>query len=203
MLKCVSSLFFIVLGVTASFASGTASKLGTIIILGQIFSICGDIFLDLKYVYTADNKIYTFSGFISFLITHFCFLLFLLFAYPSVSIVGIVVPFAASLGLGLFTYFKSEKLMHFHYGSFSVIAALYISFLLFVTLFSFFTVIQNGICVQNLIFLFGIVLFLASDFFLSQIYFIESKNTKSNVIINLVLYYLGQILIAYSIYFIR
>lgn len=198
--KIVASLSFIVLGVMGFFSCG-GQKEAVFIILGQVFGLCGDAFLDMRYVYDQHDIIHTFSGFGSFMAGHICFIIFMVLKYNFVItglILGIVLAIAAIIGVLVIS-----KLLKMELGIFKTISTFYAGLLAFVFGYSLGQDIKIGFENDRIIFLIGIFLFILSDLVLSQIYFVKGKNTKAISAINHGLYYAAQILIAVSIVFIK
>ena len=198
-LKVISSFLFILTG-CAAFNANHRPELSLLIIIGLVFGLAGDAFLDMKYVYPKDEIANTFAGFAAFIIGHVFYTLFLLLKYPIGTahlITAIIVGIVAGVAI-----FLTPKLMKLDYGQFRVISSCYAAFLVFITVYSILLAIDGGLTSQWLMGI-GLVLFLLSDLVLSQIYFGKDKNTKFNAGINHALYYAGQILIAFSIFFLK
>ncbi|MBR3004236.1 MAG: hypothetical protein IKH67_04115 [Lachnospiraceae bacterium] len=196
-LKVISSFLFILTG-CAAFNANHRPEHALLIIIGLVFGLSGDAFLDMKYVYPKDEIANTFAGFASFIIGHVFYTLFLFFKYPAHTahlITAVIVGVVAGAVIYL-----TPKLMKLDYGRFRVISSCYAAFLVFITVYSVLMAISFGLTSQWLMGI-GLVLFLLSDLVLSQIYFGKDKNTKFNAGINHALYYAGQILIAFSIFF--
>lgn len=68
--KMASSLCFLLTAVFAVIAKPDISYYGVLIIMGGALGLCGDITLDLKFIYPKDNHGYLLSGFIFFAIGH-------------------------------------------------------------------------------------------------------------------------------------
>lgn len=204
--KTLASIFFILTAVFACVAKPEAiSSYGIYIVVGLVFGMLGDIWLDLKWVYPDDNDIYTYSGMVSFGLGH----VFFLYAIYSVS--GIMalniwyffVPLIVAILFGIVAILM-EKPMKLEYGNFKIISMSYGAILAFMTLASGAAFNQSGY--KNKLWLMmtlGGIFFIISDLILSGIYFDKnkSKNTPINVILNHVTYYIAQFLIASSIMF--
>lgn len=197
-LKVIASSCFIVLGVTG-FLGTNSPKIAILIILGQVFGLCGDAFLDMRYVYNQHEKMHTLAGFVAFLACHVCFFIFMLVEY-GFSKLGIIIAvvFMILILLGLVLL---QKPMKMELGAYKTIVAIYVGGFAFVFGYSLGQNIQIGFRNERLVFFIGYVLFAISDIVLSQMYFVEGKNTKAAIVINHGLYYAAQILIASSIIF--
>lgn len=198
LLKAAASLCFILFSIAGIYFSG-AALCALWITAGLVCGLIGDIFLDLKFVYPQDEALHTFSGFGAFMLGHVFYLIFLFLNY-GVTITNLLIGIAAGILVGI-VIFVTPKLMKLNYGKYRVISSVYAGLLVFVTVYALLLEITGGHTVPKLLFLIGIVLFLISDLILSQIYFGENKNTTGNKIMNHATYYIGQILIAASIWF--
>ena len=75
--KMVASIFFIVTAffgvnhVISATADMAVIKYGLMVIMGLVFGLLGDIYLDQKWVYPNDDEKYLYAGFAVFAIGHF------------------------------------------------------------------------------------------------------------------------------------
>lgn len=171
-------------------------------ILGLLFGLLGDIWLDLKFVYPADDRAYTYAGFLSFGIGHVLYIAGMLLSYPPAgkplyALLPLLLAVLLSLGNALL-----EKPMKLSYGSMKPTVILY-GVLLFSTL-----LIAGGLALYahwqnralNLIFAGGL-LFALSDLILSGTYFGTGKDRPVDIALNYLSYYPAQFLIASSLLF--
>ena len=200
LLKTIASLLFILLGLTGCFFSSLpVPMLALFMVFGLVCGLVGDVFLDLKYVYPQDETLHTFTGFGAFMLGH-CFYTLFLFLNYEIKTAHFLISIAAGILLAIVIY-ATPKLMKLDYGKYRIISSVYAGLLVFVTVYALLLEVAAGHSVSKLLFFIGIVLFLLSDLILSQIYFGENKGTTGNKIANHLTYYLGQILIAASIWF--
>lgn len=167
---------------------------GVIMILGFIFSLLGDIWLDLKYCYDKDSDIFLYSGFISFMAGHVFFCVAIINQYrlkPSHFAWCCILSAALAVGVIL-----TEKLMKLSYGKFRTIVAVYSFFVSMTAFLSVFSMAVNDFSRNTILLSVGAVAFLLSDLVLSNIYFKKGGNTNPNVVINHTLYYFGQFALA-------
>lgn len=167
---------------------------GAIMILGFIFSLLGDIWLDLKYCYDKDSSIFLYSGFISFMAGHVFFVSAIVAQYSLKSwhfgiCCGVSAGFAILVVL-------TENLMKLSYGKFRKIVAIYTFFVVMTSSTAVTSMLVNGFSRNSILLTVGAVSFLLSDLVLSNVYFKEGGNTNLNVVINHTLYYLGQFSLA-------
>ncbi len=202
MLKAITSVMFILTGVFLTI--GKPSLYSGLIVAGLVCGILGDIWLDMKFMYKADEKFLTNAGFISFSFGHFFYIAAIIFgAAPSFKAVSLLPSAAVAVIAGCAVYF-GEKIMKLKYGSYKAISTFYGALLFFTTVFALFTCIFSGFKANTHLFTFfiGGVLFVISDLILSGTYFGEGKNRPVDIVTNHVSYYLAQFVIASSILFI-
>lgn len=199
--KAYASLFFVLVGLSASFFSYHRSDVKFAVIAGLLFGMLGDIWLDLKVIYTKDLKFWLCSGFVFFMAGHLFYAAAIVWS-ARMSISSVVLSVAIGIILGNLTV-SLEKIMKLNYGAYKTVSRFYST-----TLFSTFicaltaclkTAFQN----TTLCFLFlGILFFLISDVILSATYFGNMAKQKPTWILsNHIAYYIAQYLIASSILF--
>ncbi|MCD8396156.1 MAG: lysoplasmalogenase [Lachnospiraceae bacterium] len=196
-LKSFTSFFFLTTLGVAALTEGRHFQFALFVGGGLLLGLMGDIWLELKGLYPEDSEAWTMMGFLMFLVGHF----FYLAAAASVAgfrteafVAGIISALTA-----LAFIYLGEKPMHFQYGKFKAISSVYGALLFFMAAYT----VACAILLQNLgLLVMGIggVLFLLSSLVLSIIYFREEKKEESALlVINYVLYYVGQYLIASSV----
>ena len=181
-LKALVSAMFILTWGAACLAKGF-SNFAFCIGGGLLFGLFGDIWLDLKFCYKADEDFYTKMGFLCFGVGH-------VFYYAAV-VTGASVfkPIAILPALGV-----------------ALVAALVVYFgavLFFMAAFAFFTALFAGLKENKALVVMAIggALFIISDLILSGTYFGEGKNRPVDVITNHVSYYAAQFVIASAVLF--
>lgn len=194
-LKSVVSLLFVAVAV----AAGTTAALGPFVILGLVCGLLGDVWLDLKYVFPAEDRAFTYAGFCAFGVGHILYITGLLLQY------GAGLFLLGSFGLaalvaGLVALL--EKPMKLRYGSMKPIVLCY-SFLLFslVSVSGGLLLTQGGTAL--LLLFIGSVLFAISDLILSGTYFGTGRERPIDLIGNYLFYYGGQFLIAFAVGVVR
>lgn len=198
LLKTTCSMFF--MGIAIS--SATVNWLGTydaLMIVGLLFGLLGDIWLDLKYVYRDDDAIYTFSGFTVFGIGHIFFISALLMRYADFSKPWyLIIPVIVALIVG-FGAVAIAPIMKLDYGKFAGITRAYGALLGGFAALAGSLAIMNGFKIASLDVMFiGAVSFLLSDLVLSGTYF-GGKERPIDIKLNYIFYYGGQFLIALSL----
>ena len=200
--KNATSIFFVA---TAGIAilkkapgNPSAYQYCVLILLGLVFGMLGDIYLDQKWVYPDDSDKYLYAGFTSFGIGH-------LFYIPAIYYVA-GIPYASFWIPLLFAAIVcvfvliTEKPTKQDYGKFRPIVAVYgmvVAGMAGTSIFAAITTREPAFIVCAI----GGVMFLISDLILSPMYFgPKEKNNFPNFFINHLTYYIAQFLLAYSIY---
>ena len=208
MAKSFVSAMFISAGVSAFLNSQALGQsigwFGFFVIIGLLFGLFGDIWLDLKFVYRDDEDTHTFAGFLAFAAGHILFIYGLIRYFgDSSKLLYIILPIVLGIALGCATVLGA-KLMKLEYGKYKAISMFYASILITMTLLSGSLALMNSFKVMTLNLMFaGGVFFLISDLILSGTYFGEGKNRPVDIITNHVTYYIAQYLIASSLLFLN
>ena len=196
-LKNMISVCFIITGVIALIQNPTRYLYGILILAGLVFGMLGDIYLDQKWVYPADDKKYLYAGFISFAIGH-------LFYIPAI-IITAEIPLRLMWIPAVFAVFVcafvliTEKPTKQDFGEFRITVMLYglvVAGMAGTSMVAAcYTKQPTFICCAV-----GGVMFLLSDLILSPMYFgPKEKNNPTNFFINHLTYYVAQYLLAFSI----
>ena len=202
-LKSVVSALFVAEAVCAWFsaaAGGALPILGAFVVPGLAFGLMGDIWLDLKFVYTQDDAPLTYAGFAVFGVGHILYQLGMLLQFPvGEKALWLLAPLVLAIALG-FGNAAMEKPMKLRFGPMKPVVIVY-GFLLFLTvLLSGTLALLHGWSQPALNVLFaGSVLFAASDLVLSRTYFGEGHDRPIDRALNYLTYYPGQFLIAFSL----
>lgn len=199
MLKSATSVMFILTGVFL--LMGKPSLYAALVVGGLVCGILGDIWLDMKFMYKADDDFLTKAGFSSFAFGH-CFYIAAIAAGVT-EFRAISIPMSLVVGViaGLVIYFGDKIMKLKYHANYKIISALYGALLFFVTAFAFNNSVLAGVK-ENLhlmAFFVGGVFFIISDIILSGTYFGEGKNRPVDIVTNHVTYYIAQFIIAGSI----
>ncbi len=197
-IKNLTSIFFILTAVTGAFNNGDYTdvwKYALPIVVGQVFGLMGDIYLDQKWLYPQHNDQYLNMGFISFGIGHF-FYMGAMYTHAKFEIKDMLVPVAIGVIVTVVNL-ALEKPTKQKYGKFFAIVTAYCLILGTMLGTAFWAYIKTK-QVSYLVYTIGAALFLLSDVILSPMYFAikQDRNTPLNFVLNHTTYYVGQYLIA-------
>ena len=201
MIKTVVSLLFIATALAGAIQNPN-HILNNFIIAGLIMGLLGDIFLDLKYVYPNDDKIYTYAGFIVFAIGHILFITgMMLQFFGGGNFLYFLIPVAVAL-VFVIVNLITEKPMGLAFKDLKIIVCVYAFILALNPLTSLMLCIHTGWSCPSLIMLFaGGISFAVSDLVLSGTYFGEGHEKPIDFILNYITYYGAQFIIAFSLLF--
>lgn len=206
-LKLVTSFLFVATAVSAVVNNYGITGLITtkkltyfgLVILGLVCGLIGDFTLDLKITYKDSNirhsDIYTYIGMAAFGVGHIFYIVAvsLFFGFSAWTIL-----IAAGVTAAIFC--TSLFLLKMNFGKFLIPSVLY-AFLLTMFLACAAAAGILTCCTAAVSMLIaGAALFLASDLVLSMIYF-DGREARVLIIVNHVLYYAAQFLIALSLYY--
>lgn len=197
--KMASSLCFLLTAVFAVIANPNIASYGVLIIMGGILGLCGDVTLDLKFIYPKDNSAYLRSGFIFFAIGHIFYSGAIIW-YNRLDWRWVLAAIAVAVVVAVANTL-SGKMLKLDFGKYRNIVIFYSSFLAATALLSVFAAVVTGTAAM-IVFAVGAVLFLLSDVVLCFTYFGKGWDKAPHIFINHLLYYAGQFLIASSIAFI-
>lgn len=190
-LKGLASLCFVIVGAMA----GDGSHLAKLVLAGLILGCVADVLLNLRWVFKEKGKLIFLVGILVFLSGHIVYLAAILPMSESwviCFVIGIILT--AGLMKWIFTKITAEK-------AFKIFGVFYIGAI----------VLMNCVAISNLItvpsaftalFAAGAALFLISDIVLILNTF-GPESKFSLRITNLSLYYLGQLLIALSLLYLK
>ena len=205
LIKALVSALFVAVGVYGAWRSavkGAVSPLGPLVVMGLLFGLMGDIWLDLKYVFPEKDVPFTYAGFCAFGVGHILYIAGMLLGYsPAGRPLAVIVPLllAAALSAGNALL---EKPMKLHYGRFKGVVIAYGVILFSMVLLAGSLALAHGWRETPLILLFaGGVSFALSDLILSGTYFGIGRERPIDLALNYITYYAGQFLIASALVF--
>ena len=194
--KTIASMLFIITSFAAVKTNPNGYDWFMYVAIGLIFGMIGDIVLDLKVVYPESSDTYLLSGMIAFTIGHIFFLAGMGTHYG----IHWAVPIVAIL-VGVVAVLLGPKLK-LNYGKFKIPSMIYGSTLAFTACMSGYVMVVSEFATSYIIMFIASLFFLISDLVLSIMYFGKEKNTPQNVIVNHATYYIAQLLIASTVFFI-
>ncbi len=194
---CFIACFMLSLSYVTDFNDGYIG-----IALGLVLGLIGDVLLDGKVAYKESGNEYLQGGFVSFGVGHFFYIFALLtFATTMYNVGSLLVPLLITGGVAIVltvaTYFMTKFVMKLDFGKNIIITFAYTFILYFVTVLAVVLSFYNIGFVSLAV---GLVLFTLSDLVLSMQYFGDKGDSNVCQIINHTLYYLGQIVIASTIF---
>lgn len=198
--KTVASLFFVLSGLLASLFSPNHFDIKSMIVVGLMFSMLGDIWLDLKVTYTKDLKPWLYSGLFP-LCLNFIFYITAIVLSSKMNAEFVLLSIISGIALGYITI-SLENAFNLKYGPYKKITFIYASILFFTASTSLMACLISGF--ENTMFLFfflGSIFSFVSDLILSNTYFGKSNDGPIWIVSNHVTYYIAQYLIASSILF--
>ncbi len=209
-LKATSSLFFVVLACVAVAIKPENIDFGLMFIIGMVICTIGDIWLDLKYVHKDFDEQYTVAGISSFMVSHVFYLIGILLVYPEFIGWQVALAIFSASSIAIVERMISKK-TGFEYGKFKNLTFVYSIVIMMTVTFSLngmnafgwlpmlggaqMPAVLPRFVAMNV----GTLIFALSDLSLSIAFFKKGGNTKVNVVIIHVTYYLAQFLLALSI----
>ncbi len=193
-LKGCAALMFVSIGCIC-YQQVSHNSLGLKIFIGLIFGMIGDILLNLRFVLKQNGQKAFLAGILAFLIGHILYLTALI---PLTDNLILDIAIGAVLAAALLTYiFKTMEVKM----AFKIFGVFYLGAVIIMTVMAInIALVTAG--THDIIYAIGAVLFTASDIVL--IFNTFSGTTKFSLrITNLSLYYIGQLLIAGSLFVLR
>lgn len=192
-LKGTASLMFVVIGYIG-FSCYSSDSFGGRILLGLLFGMGGDVALNLKFVLKESGKNAFMCGIVLFLIGH---ILYLSALVPLTDCLFADVVAGLSLTAALLSYFYSTLKPTM---VFKVFGAVYLGAVIVMTVMAIQLAVSTR-SASSLVYSIGAVLFAASDIILIINTFGDSQKFSLRIL-NLSLYYVGQLLIAGSLFYV-
>jgi uncharacterized membrane protein YhhN len=193
-LKALASVSFVFMGLSGALGK-EFNGIYLSLLLGLTLGLVGDILLDLKMMYKQDYSHYLNLGFISFALGHLAY--FSAFCCVNRGAFNIIISILVGAIFACLSYllFKKIKL---NTKGFTPQVLGYSSLLAFTVTYGWLTCFNNQAFIITSL---GLTFILISDMILAFVYFKEGNENKILVFFNHLIYYLGQIIIALSIFF--
>lgn len=187
-LKGAASLMFVAIGIVGV-CSVSGDTFAVKILIGLIFGMIGDIVMNLRFVFGADRGQKAFlAGILAFLIGHVLYLTALVPRAPHAALSAVIG--AVITGALLAYIFKTMEVKI----AFKIFGIFYLGAVIIMTVMALDAAVFTGEP-QAVVYAVGAVLFAASDIVLIFNTF-GTTSLFSRRILNLTLYYIGQLLIA-------
>ena len=201
LIKTFVSLCFLATALAASQLNG-GHIINVFVISGLILGLLGDIWLDLKYVYPNEDKIFTLAGFSVFAVGHILFITGMMMEFfGNNSFLLFLIPLGGAAIFAIANLLLSKP-MKLNFKDLKWVVTGYAFLLALNPMTSLMLNILNGWSSTTLIMLFvGGISFAISDLVLSNTYFGEGHEKPIDFILNYITYYGAQFLIAFSIFF--
>ena len=201
-IKVLTSSLFVATGVSAVISNPNINlTFGLLIIMGGLFGVLGDVFIELKWIQKENADTFLTFGFVTFMIQHVIMVAAVFVCYP-MSVMNALICFTAPLTVLLLSSFAA-KITKMDMGKFKWIANAYGALASMTFSVGFMTMNNYGMENSQILFFAGGMSFFVSDLVLSQIFFVKNKCTKLRIVLNHITYYGGQILIAASLFFMK
>ena len=193
-LKGLAALMFVIIGYLG-FSKVSSDAMGKKLLIGLVFGMIGDIILNLRFVLKEIGQKVFLVGILAFLIGHILYLAALI-PLTEHLIMDIVIGAVIAVALLAYIFMTMEVKI-----AFKIFGVFYLGAVIIMTVIAVHLAIVTG-NTHDIIYAIGAVLFTASDIVL--IFNTFSGTTKFSLrITNLSLYYIGQLLIAGSLFVIR
>ncbi len=201
-IKIAASSLFVAVGFAAIISNPDVNlTYGLMVVMGGVFGILGDIFIELKWIDKEKGDAFFTFGFVTFMIQHVLLVAAVFIHYP-MTWLNALVCFVAPVVVLIVSGFAA-KITKMDMGKFKVIANAYGALASMTFSVGFMTMTTYGMELSQILFFAGGVLFFVSDLVLSQIFFTKNGCTRLFVVLNHITYYGAQILIASSLFFLK
>lgn len=211
--KTIASLSFVVTGIVIVSIKGTWTQNWSVfMVVGLIFGMIGDVFLDIKRNVPEKEALFLNSGMLSFGVGHIFYFLAALFYIMNFT--SAVVPATVGLvGFGIaIIVIVCSKFLKLNLGRFKYQSLSYLGILMYMAVMTVTAAISSAVEPNPLhkvpymwLFALGMCLFLVSDLLLSFTYFGDKNNRKMVVtmsVLNHIAYYAAQLTLCSVLYFI-
>ena len=207
-IKTIVSSLFVLLGIYNLCISHSENIMaGIFVIIGLALGLAGDIFLDLKYVYTNKERIFTILGFIVFGLGHAFYITAMVYSVRIYVITYLgwfhaLLPVVGSVVISIIILLLAKPMKlefgEMKYPVFKYSICLFSTPLMALSI----SILLHFESTFYIMMLIGGVLFAISDLILSKTYFSEGHERPIDFVLNYSFYYAAQFVIAMSLLFI-
>jgi uncharacterized membrane protein YhhN len=196
--KTMASLGFVV-GAVLAFGAGYYYY-SLYILIGLVCGMLGDIFIELRKMYTEEKLTYFNAGMACFALGHIMYIIAILKIVGKVNLLtDILVSIGVAVAFSVILFFVLAKPMKLDFGKCKWQSFLYCIQLTFTMMFALMSFINHNLSIYMML---GLVSFLLSDLVLSMQFFGggNKEDNKLFVALNHILYYGAQVLIVGVLY---
>lgn len=195
-LKGSASLMFVIIG-ALGLISCEDKSFGKLIVIGLIFGMIGDILLNLRYLLEKIGQKIFLMGILAFLIGHVLYLCALIPKSKALLIcVSLGIVLAAITLIIIFKTIDEVKI------AFKIFGVFYVGAVIVMTTIAIGNMITSGFELSAVVYAVGALAFMSSDIILIFNTFCGTSKFSLRLT-NLAMYYLGQILIAMSLMWVK
>lgn len=193
-LKGLAALMFVTIGLIG-YIKVTNDSFGLKIVIGLVFGLVGDVLLNLRFVSEKFGQKFFLGGIVAFLVGHILYLAALI-PLTETLVIDVVIGAVIAIALLAYIFVTLKPKMVFR-----IFGVFYLGAVIIMTVIGVHLAIATG-NTHDVEYAIGAVLFMVSDIVL--IFNTFSGVTRFSLrITNLSLYYIGQLLIAGSLFLIR
>lgn len=193
-LKGLAALMFVTIGLIG-YIKFTTDSFGLKIVIGLVFGLVGDVLLNLRFVSEKYGQKFFLGGIVAFLVGHILYLAALI-PLTNTLLVDVIIGAVLAIVLLIYIFITLKPKMVFR-----IFGVFYLGAVIIMTVIGVHLAFVTG-NTHDIVYAVGAVLFMVSDIVL--IFNTFSGVTRFSLrITNLSLYYIGQLLIAGSLFLIR
>lgn len=192
-LKTVASLGFVISGIIGLGLNSSSTLASTLIVVGLLMGLIGDMVLDLKVIYPNRDNVFLNMGMGAFFLGHISYIVaFGLLAGGTNMLLPLLIGTGGGIAITLITILSGKKMMGLDFGNYIIQSTAYSFLLSFALVYTLVLAIMGSGLWLTVV---GFALFLLSDVVLSFQYFGGKISSKPLIAINHTLYYGAQLIL--------
>ena len=198
-MKSMASMCFVMTAITGILVNPSAFLYGGVLVLGLVWGLLGDIWLDFKYICPDESRRYTHTGFLVFAAGHFFFMMAMVRSFrPGAILILVAALLSAAAGAVMGTV--GQDYVKIKLGEYQPVTIVYGAFASGTFFIALACIVSGGYKYAGLwLVLIGSLFFILSDVILSRTYFGKRHDKPIDIIMNYAFYYAAQFLIALSV----